>query len=58
MDLITAEIDYTVERPRSGPVRKTKVVRASREKLPAAVERAVAKLEDLGAYSIFVRTEA
>ncbi len=34
--------------------RKSKEVRASAEKLPAAVERAVAKLENLGAYSVTV----
>jgi hypothetical protein len=52
-----AEIHYTVEVPRRGAIRKTKTVRASAEGLPAAVQRAQAKLEDVGAYQIVVRYE-
>lgn len=56
--IVLAEIDYTVDVRRGRheiTTRKTKVVRATREKLGAAVERAQAKLSDVGAYSMVVR---
>lgn len=59
----TAEIDYTVDTRRGRheiTTRKTKAVHASsREKLGAAVERALKTLRDRGAaYSITVRWPA
>lgn len=62
VEQVVAEIDYTVEVRRGRheiPIRKTRVVRAStREKLGPAVERALAKLSDFGAFNVLVRWPA
>lgn len=52
-----ARIDYTTEHPRRGATRRTREVRASEEKLPAAVERALKKISDFGGYNAVVRYE-
>jgi hypothetical protein len=51
-----ARIDYTIETPR-GATRRSREVRASEDKFVAAVERAVAKARDVGAYNVVISYE-